>query len=141
MLKYLLGKRIRQMRHSKGLTQKALAGMIGVDYSYIGKMERAEQLPSINILIKLSEALSVNCSHFFIDDPTFRLISLLPKEALVSAEREELWNFLKELEGINVEDITLLIEIVKILKKHAKVKEDKKKELSAVAESQTAFDK
>ena len=49
-LGYQIGKRLRELRQQKGLTQKALAGKIKgkIDQSYIGKIERGEQLPSIN---------------------------------------------------------------------------------------------
>ena len=57
-LKVEIGKRLKRLRLQKGSTQKELAAKVrgGLDYTYIGKIERGEQLPSLKILIKISEA-------------------------------------------------------------------------------------
>src|SRR3989338_11357 len=118
MIKEHLGKRLREIRHSNGLTQKALAAMIGMDYTYIGKIERAEQLPSLRILIKISDALSLPLNRFFMDESTLRLINLLPMEGYRAAGKTEMRELLRILEDVHEEDIPLLIEIVRVLKKH-----------------------
>src|SRR6266567_7340946 len=66
-LKVEIGKRLKRLRLEKGFTQKELAVRVkgGLDYTYIGKIERGEQLPSLKILIKISEALSVPIGSFF----------------------------------------------------------------------------
>ena|SRR3989339_439922 len=124
MIKEHLGKRLREIRHSKGLTQKALAAMIGMDYTYIGKIERAEQLPSLGILVKISDALSLPLDRFFMDESTLRLINLLPVEEYRTAGKTEMRELLRTLEDAREEDIPLIIEIVRVLKKH---REDKYK--------------
>lgn len=123
MIKAQIGKRLRELRHSQGLTQKAMADMIGMDYTYIGKIERAEQLPSLGVLIKISEALSLPLDRFLMDESTLRLVNLLPKEAYRTAQRKRLWELLGLLEGVHEEDILLLTEIVKVLKKHSAIKD------------------
>ena len=47
-----IGQKLRELRQRKGLTQKELARTVRgkVDYSYIGKIERGEQLPSLKVL-------------------------------------------------------------------------------------------
>ena len=57
MLKKEIGEKLRKLRNEKGLTQKELSNKIAIDYSYIGKIERGEQLPSIKMLIRLSQIL------------------------------------------------------------------------------------
>jgi transcriptional regulator with XRE-family HTH domain len=104
----------------KGLTQKELAAMVsgGLDYTYIGKIEREEQLPSLKILIKLSEALQVPLSSFFREENE-RLSALSRSGKLVNlAAAREMSLLLKELNQIHREDIPLLIEIVRALNKH-----------------------
>lgn len=57
--KGLLGKRVRDLRKKKGLTQERLAEMAGVDVKYLGGIERGTENPTIATLDKLAEALSV----------------------------------------------------------------------------------
>ena len=138
MIKEQIGKRLRELRRSQGLTQKAMADRAGVDYTYIGKIERAEQIPSLGVLIKISEALSLPLDRFIIDESTYRLINLLPKEGYKAARRKEIQELLRLLEEIHEGDIPLLIEIVKVLKKH---REMKKERLPMVAESSAIYKK
>jgi transcriptional regulator with XRE-family HTH domain len=137
MIKEQLGKRLREIRHSKGLTQKALAEKTGVDYTYIGKIERAEQLPSLGVLIKVSEALSLPLDRFFMDESTLRLINLVPKEAYLTTRRKQLWELMRTLEGVHEEDIHLLTEIVKVLKRHREIKDS----VPMVAEGSATYKK
>ena len=141
MIKAQIGKRLRELRHSQGLTQKAMADMIGMDYTYIGKIERAEQLPSLGVLIKISEALSLPLDRFLMDESTLRLVNLLPKEGYRAAQRRGIQELLKILEGIHEEDIPLLIEIVRVLKKHREIKDRGKDRLPMVAEPSLPYKK
>lgn len=137
MIKEQLGRRLREIRHSKGLTQKAMARVAGVDYTYIGKIERAEQPPSIRILIKISEALSLPLDRFFMDESTLRLINLLPVEGYRAAGKTEMRELLRMLEDVREEDIPLLIEIVRVLKKHR----DNQYKLPMAAEGSATYKK
>lgn len=135
MIKEQIGRRLREIRQSKGLTQKALAEKTGVDYTYIGKIERVEQLPSLGVLIKISDALSFPIERFLMDESTLRLINLLPMEGYRIAQRREMRGLLRILEDVREEDIPLLIEIVRVLKKHR----EGKYELPMAAESQSVY--
>jgi len=53
------GKKMREFRLSKEMTQEILAAKVGVDQSYIGFLERGEANPSLRIMIKISKALSI----------------------------------------------------------------------------------
>ncbi len=57
--KDLLGRRIRDLRKRKRLTQERLAEMAGVDVKYLGGIERGTENPSIGILDRLAKGLSV----------------------------------------------------------------------------------
>jgi transcriptional regulator with XRE-family HTH domain len=56
------GERIRQLRKAKGLTQRELGDVVGVDFSYLSKIENdnLEHTPSVRTLVKLAEALDVD---------------------------------------------------------------------------------
>jgi transcriptional regulator with XRE-family HTH domain len=66
-----IGLVLRRLRHERGLTQRDLAQCVagGVDGTYIGKIERGDQLPSLKVLLRLSKALGVTVSDFFYPPP------------------------------------------------------------------------
>ena len=57
-----IGERIWKLRKRLGLTQKEFAGRVvgKVDYTYIGRMERGEQYPSLKMLERIGRAFSVH---------------------------------------------------------------------------------
>ena len=55
-----LGKRIHDIRQKMHMTQKDLADAIGVSGSFIGHIERAEKVPSLETVARLSRALGVS---------------------------------------------------------------------------------
>lgn len=58
-----LGKRIRKVRKSKGLTIETLSYMSGVNRNYISDLERGTRNPTITILYKLAEALETDIKN------------------------------------------------------------------------------
>ncbi|PON19618.1 XRE family transcriptional regulator [Candidatus Entotheonella serta] len=62
-----IGLILQRLRRDKGWTQKTLAQRVagGVNTTYIGKIERGDQLPSLKILLRLSQALDVSVGDFF----------------------------------------------------------------------------
>jgi HTH-type transcriptional regulator, competence development regulator len=57
-----LGARIKELRHQRGFTQRQLAEKVGVDFTYLSKIEndRLEHTPSIKTLQDLARALEVD---------------------------------------------------------------------------------
>ena len=118
-----IGQTLRALRQQKGLTQKELASKIPgeVDYSYIGKIERGEQLPSLKMLERLSDALAVPFSSFFQglgSDVTAPSEGRAEDNAVLGRQRERL--LLHLVRTVHNDDIPLLLEIVRILNKHRK---------------------
>jgi len=58
-LKVLVGKRIRQLRKDRGLTQSELADRANMQESYLAGMERAVRNVSLDSLARVLEALEV----------------------------------------------------------------------------------
>lgn len=52
-----IGQIIKELRISRGLTIRGLDRISGVSFTNIGKLERGEYNPSVNVLNKLLEAL------------------------------------------------------------------------------------
>ena len=112
-----IGKSIRRLRKRLGLTQKEFAGRVAgkVDYTYIGKMERGEQYPSLKMLERIGKAFSVPLSYFFEDDSLLKSLNLLPgevKDLLRDRKRQDL---LKISQGLNPRDMSLVMQIINIL--------------------------
>lgn len=50
---------IRRLRTERGLTQEALADLVGINRNYVGMLERQENSPTIDMIERLAEALGV----------------------------------------------------------------------------------
>ena len=66
--KAVLGKRIREARIQKGLTQQALADKAGICVMYLGEIERGIKMPSMNSFIKIVEALDISADYVLRDE-------------------------------------------------------------------------
>ncbi|MCX8116840.1 MAG: helix-turn-helix domain-containing protein [Desulfobacterota bacterium] len=62
-----LGEKIRSMRKKLGMTQKELAGQVGLTPSFISQLEKNLISPSLDSLFKLSEKLNVQPIYFLTD--------------------------------------------------------------------------
>ena len=63
-----LGKRIRESRIKKGYTQQDLAERADVGVVYISEIERGIKMPSLNIFIKIIDALDVSADYILRDE-------------------------------------------------------------------------
>lgn len=97
MDKTALGKKLRQARQNKGYTQHTLAEIAGVGDVYLGEIERGIKMPSLNIFIKLIEALDISADYilrdeltsgkeFIYDEITQKLKNLTPKQRKTAAD-------------------------------------------------------
>ncbi len=60
----VFGIRVRERRRALKMTQDQLAQKVGVDASYIGKIERGERM-NINNLYKIAAGLETTLSELF----------------------------------------------------------------------------
>jgi transcriptional regulator with XRE-family HTH domain len=60
-----VGDRIRSYRKERGLSQEELADLAGLHVTYIGKLERAEKVCTVEVLDKVTRALDVSLEEFF----------------------------------------------------------------------------
>ena len=61
----LLGRRIRSLREMKDWTQQELGERADVNYKFLGAIERGQQNPSFDILVKVASALDVELPTLF----------------------------------------------------------------------------
>ena len=97
MDKTALGKKLRDARQSKGYTQHALAEIADIGNVYLGEIERGTKMPSLNIFIKLIEALDISADYilrdeltsgkeYIYDEITQKLKNLTPKQRKTAAD-------------------------------------------------------
>ena len=55
----LFGRRLRELRQSRDLTQEALAEAADLSGNYISDLELGLKVPSLTIMVRLSEALDI----------------------------------------------------------------------------------
>ena len=57
---YNIGKRIKELRIGKGLTQEKLADQLGVTYQSVSKWENGVTYPDLSLIVPLSGILKVS---------------------------------------------------------------------------------
>ncbi|MCD9024781.1 helix-turn-helix domain-containing protein [Cohnella silvisoli] len=99
-LRNYVGNRIRAVRLAKGLTQQNLADTSGLDYRYIGALERGERNFSMDTLEKVLSALNVSLHEVvYLDQDKY-------KEGI--ARREAIDGFIAITEGLTEEQLAIL---------------------------------
>lgn len=64
----LLGSHIRKRRKEKKLTLEQLAEMLDVSTTFIGQIERAKGIPSLETLVKIANALETSTDSLLFGD-------------------------------------------------------------------------
>ena len=59
------GKRVRELRQDKGLSQEELAFKSGVHRTYLGGIERGERNPSLRNILAISRGLNIDLPELF----------------------------------------------------------------------------
>ena len=98
-----LGERIKKQRLKLRLTQEQLGEVSDVTSAYIGQIERNERTPSLKRLKKIAKQLNVSVEYLAVGTRTQSSLS------------EEI---LSELQGIDEKQITLIAEIIRIIKNY-----------------------
>ena len=96
--KILLGKRIKELRKSRNMTQPELAEKISVDPKYISRLETGTSTPSLDTLHNIADALCVEIAEIF----TFSYMK----------DREELiFQILNKLKTTNSKNVKIIYNI------------------------------
>jgi len=99
--KELLGRRVKELRKLRGLSQEDLSEMVDIDPKHLSRIEVGRSFPSLDTLERLANALKVELKDFF----------EFAHEARSSKElREILSGMLKEADE---EKLRLLVKIVR----------------------------
>ena len=121
----VMGERLRKLRKNLGLTQKEFAEKVPgkVDYTYIGKIERGYQYPSIKILKKIAKAYSVPLGYFFDYKMPSELLNLLPSDIQSLIQDKERQELLKLSLRLTRRDFTLLMQMARILTQEERLRD------------------
>ena len=78
-----IGKRMRELREERKLSQSEIARLCGSNQSTIGKMERGDTAPSVSLLIWWSDYFDVSLDYLCgrCDEPQGKLYTYKPKTA------------------------------------------------------------
>ena len=60
-----LGKEIRRLRNSLGMSQEELAFKAGISAAHLGQIERASKNPTVDTVYSIASALGVTLSELF----------------------------------------------------------------------------
>jgi transcriptional regulator with XRE-family HTH domain len=61
----LVARNLRRLRVAKGLSQEGLAADAGIDRTYVSRLERGMENPTVALLERLTEALGSKIVDFF----------------------------------------------------------------------------
>jgi transcriptional regulator with XRE-family HTH domain len=61
----LVARNIRRLRVARELSQEVLAVDAGIDRTYVSRLERGLENPTVVVLEKLARAMSTNIEEFF----------------------------------------------------------------------------
>jgi transcriptional regulator with XRE-family HTH domain len=84
----LVGRKIRQLRRQRKLTQVELAEKIGVHQSDLSRMEQGEYKVGLDTLLKILQTFDLTIGDFFDDDNRTQAMYEKIKTLSPSAQRE-----------------------------------------------------
>jgi transcriptional regulator with XRE-family HTH domain len=101
-----LGNRIKEVRNQKGIKREDLAKLIGTSAAIIGRYERNERTPSIEVAKKIAQALDVSLDY-------------LTGDSSVLVQDKKMVYRLEELQKVNPADKDRILYILDVMIKDA----------------------
>ena len=106
-----IGERVIRLRKEKGWSQNELAKMLGTSGPIIGRYERNEMVPSVEVAKKLADAFGTTLDYLV--DETGRQTEIKDKSML---------NRVVEIEHLDQEDKKTILHVIDSLLRDAKAK-------------------
>ncbi|MBI5806250.1 helix-turn-helix transcriptional regulator [candidate division TA06 bacterium] len=103
----IIGKRIKALRKDAKYTQADLAEITGLSDNYIALLECGHRSPSIETLDKISKALNVHISSFFIFDQ---------EKSTEYTHKQLLEKLIKTCKEQDTDDIDLALKIIDLVR-------------------------
>jgi HTH-type transcriptional regulator, competence development regulator len=98
------GERLRQLRRERQMNQRTLAARVGIDFTYLSKIENGRMdPPSADTIVKLAEALDADA------DALLLLAGKVPKDiALIVTQSPGLPAFLRAISDLREDELRQL---------------------------------
>lgn len=103
-----IGQILKDRRLQFGYTQEFAAEKTGISYSYYTKIERGEQLPSLEVCLQLAKTFRLSLDSW--------LLNILP-DMKSSPEMAALFHQLKEMDSKSIHEVELLLQKATLLAK------------------------
>ena len=103
-----IGQILKDRRLQLGYTQEFAAEKAGISYSYYTKIERGEQLPSLEVCLHLAKTFRLSLDSWLLDT--------LP-DLKTSPEMAALFHHLKEMDSKSIHEVQLLLQKAALLAK------------------------
>lgn len=110
-MRQALGKRINQLRKSKGLTSEQLSELCGVNAVHIRRIESGGSLPSFSLFLKICNVLGTSADY---------LLGDLLEHPVIPDSVEQLG---KQFKHMTPEQIEMISEMVEVMIRHTTTKE------------------
>ncbi|MPM33177.1 hypothetical protein SDC9_79746 [bioreactor metagenome] len=110
-MKQALGKRINQLRKSKGLTSEQLSELCEVNAVHIRRIESGGSLPSFSLFLKICNVLGTSADY---------LLGDLLDNPVIPDSVEQLG---KQFKHLAPEQIEMISEMVEVMIRHTTTKE------------------
>ena len=101
-----LGNKIKEVRNQKGIKREDLAQLIGTSAAIIGRYERNERTPSIEVAKKIAQALEISLDY-------------LTGDSSVLVQDKKMVYRLEELQKVNPADKDRILYILDVMIKDA----------------------
>ena len=104
-----IGLILKDKRLQLGYTQEYAAEKAGISYSYYTKIERGEQLPSLEVTLQLAEIFQLSLDYWFFNDSS---------DDNISPDAKNLIQYLKRIDTEAISQIQLLLQKASLLVTH-----------------------
>jgi transcriptional regulator with XRE-family HTH domain len=110
-----VGKQVRQFRKDCGMTQEDLADAISLSTSFVGMIERGENIPSVYTLLKICNVLNVKLSVLFDGNENVTAGTGLSTFGVKDPLTKRITSIINKL---NCSDKRLILEVLKRMNKN-----------------------
>ena len=101
--------KIKEIREEKGFTQGQLAEKLGVVGHNVGDWERGKCEPSINMLIKIANALEISVDYLIGNADDFGNVNIITNGAALSKDEKTLLECFEKLNIFERESILIQV--------------------------------
>ena len=91
-----LGKRLRELRKEAGMSQRAVAERVKIDFTYLSKIESGAMYPREDVLIKLANVLGAD------KDELITLAGRVPSDLAPKLKNKEIVQYLRSYNSTEI---------------------------------------